>query len=489
MFIRNVFSYSMANTYSQTVRIAQEFIVRIILPPEVLGIWSFALIVMNFGITFDLGVLDASLRELSLCYGGHKIQQATEYRYTAFCLHLVAKVVVAVAIIIYLLYRYRGDFSFIFWAGIAAAWMVILASIGEAFISFYQSSQRYVELSKYLIIYWTVYAVVMVFGAWFWGVLGLIVASLFVLLFQAWLMRGGLLDVKHDRYRPSLTQHAAKSLLSFAIPFRVVDYPMNFLQIADTLVVTKFLSLKILAIYMTGKLILNQAGQVPAWIGAVFVIRLNMLAGSGKKSRKELGQEALSMLLIQYLIILPVFIVLVMIVSQFVVVRFLPKYVQVIDFLPILLMALYFLPRVTNIRNFWMIDKKFKFLGISNLIGLLMMMLGFFGIWFEHGITLHNVALVFLASYAVYFLYVALMLGKELWSLKQLVELFVYLLLSMLLVLFALNVGKWTFLKHPFLPWRDLMVGGFWGALLILPLVCYGFWKTGLMNHFYDILK
>ena len=33
------------------------------------------------------------------------------------------------------------------------------------------------------------------------------------------------------------------------------------------------------------------------------------------------------------------------------------------------------------------------------------------------------------------------------------------------------------------------MVGGFWGALLILPLVCYGFWKTGLMNHFYDILK
>ena len=42
------------------------------------------------------------------------------------------------------------------------------------------------------------------------------------------------------------------------------------------------------------------------------------------------------------------------------------------------------------------------------------------------------------------------MLGKELWSLKQLVELFVYLLLSMLLVLFALNVGKWTFLKHPF---------------------------------------
>lgn len=152
---------------------------------------------------------------------------------------------------------------------------------------FYQSSQRYVELSKYLIIYWTVYAVVMVFGAWFWGVLGLIVASLFVLLFQAWLMRGGLLDVKHDRYRPSLTQHAAKSLLSFAIPFRVVDYPMNFLQIADTLVVTKFLSLKILAIYMTGKLILNQAGQVPAWIGAVFVIRLNMLAGSGKRAEKN----------------------------------------------------------------------------------------------------------------------------------------------------------------------------------------------------------
>lgn len=81
----------MANTYSQTVRIAQEFIVRIILPPEVLGIWSFALIVMNFGITFDLGVLDASLRELSLCYGGIKFNRQRNIDILLFACILLRK--------------------------------------------------------------------------------------------------------------------------------------------------------------------------------------------------------------------------------------------------------------------------------------------------------------------------------------------------------------------------------------------------------------
>lgn len=483
MFVKNVISFGLANTYVRFVRIAQEFIIRIILPPEILGIWSLAMVVMNFGITFDLGVISAVAREFPLLYGAGKKQLAVESRYAAFWLHFFSKIIVALGIVIYVICNIHRYSSMIIIADLAVAPMIVIASISESFAMFYQVTQQFVSLSKLLVLYWTLYCILLVIGAYVAGVSGLLIASLLAYILQAIILKRGMFDDDHRIYKPAWSWYAVKSLLWFALPFRLVDYPMSLLTMADSLFVARFFGLKMLAIYATSKLILNQAGEIPSWICSVFLVKLNTHFGRNEQSRKELKKEALLHLSIQYLIIVPLLICLVVIMTCFVVVNFLPKYLESLSFLPVLLLTLYFLPRVTVFRNFWLVEKRFKSIGISNLIGLGVMILGLGLLEVYNRLTLLHVAYVYLLSYAFYFLYMILTLGRELWDIKQICLLMWHLCLSIGFVLIVFKIGGFFSNEWMYLSFIALVVLACKIILVIIPLIAYGLWYAGAFKH------
>ena len=53
MFLRNISAFVIANSYAQAVRFGQELVIRLMMTPEVVGIWSLILVIYNFGATFD----------------------------------------------------------------------------------------------------------------------------------------------------------------------------------------------------------------------------------------------------------------------------------------------------------------------------------------------------------------------------------------------------------------------------------------------------
>lgn len=481
MFLKNVLTYSGANAVGQLARLIQEFVVRVLLPPKVMGVWSFVIVVRNFGATFDLNVLAASSRKIALLYGAEDEARIYRYRSTAFFLHLAQKSLIALGVVVYAFVSYDSHSTLETVGVLAAAAMVLLSALGEAFISFFQSAQRYTTLSKVLVVYWSVFSVLMVAGVYVAEVPGLIAAAVMALVFQAVLLRASM-----RTERLAMGWHwdwkSVKSLLGFAVPFKVVDYPMSLFSMLDVLFVTRYLGLEALAIYSTAKLMLMQAYQVPGWMTSVTITRITTLIGA-QRSREELGKEMFRNLLVHYLIIIPTTICFMIVAARFIFPRFIPEYVDSIGLLATLLFSLYFVPNVTVIRNFWIIDKRFAALGVSNLVGLAAMGMGFWigtSLW---EMDLLIVARIFLISFIIYFCWLLFTLGNELWGLRKSIVLILYIIGSVSITLFALQMAGALGREVAVMSFGNAVYQIFICLVIILPIVAFGIWRVGLFDY------
>jgi O-antigen/teichoic acid export membrane protein len=478
LFYKNVFSYSVASFYAQCVRFVQELVVRLMLTPEVLGLWSLVLVIQNFGTNCDIGVLTAAGRELPILYGAKQYTDAANYRTTVLYLQVIGKLLVAMGILIYALCRYLFPFQMELLVVIAAAAMVVLSSISDARVIFYQSAEAYVALSKKLIVYWTCYALMLIMGVYIAGVKGLIIAALLAMVLQVLILRNRATYQEKGTFTPGFI----KPILKFALPFRMVDFPMSMALVVDGLFVAKFFSLTELAIYTTAKLIFNQAGQVPTWIGSVFIVRLTTLSGSGNKW-SELGEEMLRNLTAMNLIVLPIVIGAVSLISHWGIMLYLPQYDNVIILVPILLISLYFQPRVTVLRNYWIIEKKFGWLAVSNLIGISLMLVGFAVLCYIKWYSLIAVSLIFTAAFACYFVFVLTQLGLHLWGVKKLGLLMAEIVVAICMLLLALTVAG---LFNPGAPaqidFSMVAMSILKFFIVMAPLVIYGIHRLDMLN-------
>lgn len=483
-FFKNVFSYSVASFYAQCARFVQELVVRLMLSPEVLGLWSLVLVIQNFGATCDAGILSAAGRELPLLYGAKQYTEAANYRKTIMYMQVLGKLLVALGIVIYACCRYLYPLQIEFWVVIAAAIMIVLSSISDARMIFYQTAEAYVALSKKLIIYWTCYALMLITGVYIAGVNGLMVAALLAMILQVIILRSNTIHQEKGVF----TRAFIAPILQFALPFRVVDFPMSMALVVDGLFVAKFFTLTELAIYTTAKLIFNQAGQVPTWIGSVFIVRLTTLSGGGNKW-SELAGEMLKNLTAMNLIILPIVIGAVSLISHWGILVFLPKYANVIPLVPILLISLYFQPRVTVLRNYWIIEKKFGWLAVSNLIGISCMLLGFAYLYYSHWFSLAAVALIFSFAFGAYFFFVVTQLGIQLWGLKKLSILLAEIVLAIGILLLALMAAG---LFKPVMPSvvnaGMVFKSGSKFVVLMAPLVLYGLYRLDVLNKVLPVM-
>jgi len=436
------------------------------------------LVLQNLGASLDWGVLTAASRELPLLYGAREFQRASDYRKTALYLHLIGKILAAFGIIIYEFYHYpvyHAEFAIV----IAAAVIIVISSIGEAGILFYQASQNYVALSKRLFFYWTFYGLALILGAWFGGVPGMIAAFITALLLQILLLRAGMKYKSEGRLNFSLTS----SILSFSLPFKAADFPMSIAGILDSLFVSRFLGLKALAIYATAKLIFNQAGQIPTWAGNVFIMRMTTLMGKGNQ-RERLGNEMLHNLSIINLIVLPLIISTISLISYWGVTMYLPAYAASLPMVPILLMSLYFQPRVTVIRNFWIVEKKFKWLTISNLLGIAAMSGGFILLIQMNQISLMSVAIVFTTSFALYYFFVIARLGVELWGVKKWIVFNIEVILALFMLIFACWNADLLVPVQPEVVTIKIIMRScliFYSAVFLIML--YGFYKLASIGY------
>ncbi len=468
MLFKNAFFYTASNILGQLSRVAQEFIIRLLLPPSTIGIWSFIVLIQNSVQTFDAGAPTASIWYLTQCRGQNKTTEISSCQNTSLVLHIIQRLLICSVLFVYYIFFPGTSSSVPHWTIPAAILILMAMSFGECFTAFLQSEENYRVLSKRQNVFWLSYALLVITGAYFYQVPGIVVGSTLAYVLQL-LLLGAALQFKINL---QFSKQIVKRLLSFAIPFKAIDYPMSLCAIIDTIFVAKFCSLSLLAIYTTAKLIVNQTIQIPAWMSNVFMVRLYKLHGSDKTATHNFGQVILRNLNFQYFVLLPSLIMACASVIQLAVSHWLTQYAHAIPVLFTLLLSAYFQPRVSIIRNYWIAGKQFSWVLITNLFLLMTFVLQFAYLYYTHTIILQTIAYCTLISYLLYNTLLFSLLGNILWGIKVniitlLTPILIAVYLHLLLTYSALN----TLSAMPFLTWLTITMKL---GLAITPLIGLG---------------
>jgi len=460
----------------------QGFLVRRILSPNLLGVWSLVTVVQGFVATFDLGISAAASRELPLLHGAGDKDEEVKVWSTALWSRTAQGLLLALAVLIYTaLSRAKYDRVFLF--GMAAcAILIFLSSVSESYIVSYQSAQQYVPLSRNMFVYSIVSAALLPAGSLLAGVRGLIVASVCVTALLVFLLVT--LQPKESLpVRAVWDWRVLWRLIGFGLPMRLTDYPQSLMVMIDVLWVTKYFGVESLAIYTTAKTIFSMAVEIPSRISNVFLMRLFNLAGA-QTSRGQLGRESSRFLFAQCLLVLPCVIIALNELSSWLTQHYLPRYIPSLPVMRILLLSIYFVPQTMLVRNFWILDKRFFSIGISNTVGLTGMLAMFLLMAKARGSTLQMVAVSVLLGKAICYLYVMCTVGVEILGLKG----------SLALVGHVVAMVCYLYYVTAYPPLADATAsilaagrGLIWeigrALLLLVPVLCYGAWKTGLVDY------
>ena len=467
-YLANVAAYCGTSVISQAALAIQGFVVRRFIAPQLLGIWNLVAVFQSFLGTFDPGITTAAFRELAVLNGTGNQAEATTVRSTALWSRIGYSIVLASVLL------YKGhDKTGVYALGLlAGATITVLSATSESFVTFYQSAQEYVRLSRATLTYSLSAATLLSLGAWLGGIYGLIGTALVGGMIQLGLLVA--LRPKALAVRPTWSWAALKRLIAFGLPFRLVDYPGSLMAILDVLWIGRFLNPGALAIYVTARSLLNLAVDIPARMGSVFISRICNV-GAVPERRPGLAKELSAFLLVQYLVIFPVIIIGIGAMMSLLVRSFLPSYAAAVPVLRWLLLAIYFVPQTTIVRNFWMLDKRLVSLGVTNLVGLAATATSIFVSTTLNGRTLPSLARGTVVGYALYYTCVMFTAGREVWGLKHAAYLVVHAVGSALVLGWISAgpaqravTGDWAAALH------DLTFSLARNVAIVTPLLLYG---------------
>lgn len=478
-FIKNAVAYSGTNLVSQAAMFVQAFILRMLLIPQVMGVWNFVQVVRGYVAPISLGAINGAFRELPILKGQGKQSEATICRSVSLSASLAEAVILALGIVGYTIWQ-RSTYTHLeIWAFIVAAALVILTRFHESCLTFFQGAQLYVPLSRILLINGLIFATILPVGALAGGLPGLLVAALTAAMIRGlWMISSG----KHQGLETRLGWDKSiwKRLVSFGIGYRLTSYPMTLFLMLDLLWVTRFMDLAALALYATARNFFLQASDISVRIGTVFFTRILEDHGRGI-SKQEMGNNFCFFIQMELLVVFPLVCWAVSSVFPLLVRQFIPLYVDSIPIIFPLMIAGFFIPQNHHLFTLWVAEKKLIPYGISNVLGLLAVGLTLIVFWYILGLRrLQHVALAALLGYAIHFTYMMTVLGRKLFGRKDALKLFCQVILAAgwtgLVLLYS---GQWCPNKLSFT--QDVIFSlqtGAWTITALLPLIGYGLWVS-----------
>jgi hypothetical protein len=148
----------------------------------------------------------------------------------------------------------------------------------------------------------------------------------------------------------------------------------------------------------------------------VYYTRLMEQYGRGE-NRAKIAGELQRLILFQALIVVPLTVWLIISATPPLIHALIPKYAPCIPILQVLVVASFFSPYTNCLYVIWHAENKMMPFGISNLVALSGTLIFMVTFWFGFGMrTGAHIAYATLLGYAMYFGYMGIVLGSELWG-------------------------------------------------------------------------
>lgn len=424
MFLKNVLAYLSSSLAGQILLGLQQFIIRYLIPPSLLAVWNYVGVIQGLTNTFDLG-LDAALsREIPLISAENDVRKEQDIRSVAFWGKLIQLVMLSIGVFLYFLWNYKHIEPALRISFVVAIFVIITSGVIQTFISFFQSHYLYAILSKIQLSFSVLSFVFLPISAYFFNINGFLVTTV-ILQFSLVIMYIILLR-KHLLFFTSRPKKdLGKALLKVGIPLRLVNYPQGLLMAIDGILITSWLGLTPLVIYVTSKNIFKLLSEIPTRIGTVFITRCFKIH-STHKNYVQIGQELYIFLILNYTLLTPLICLGAYIVFSYILITFVPQYKDAVTLFSPLFLGLFFMPQTSILQNLLYIEKRMIHIGVSNLI----MLAGFLAsaIFFKYSntLSLHHIAISLTISFFAYHCFILVSFGKTILGEKK--ALFILLL-------------------------------------------------------------
>jgi len=392
------------------------FVLRRILPPELMGVWNLVMVVRGYLQAITLGAVAGALRELPILRGQGEAQEEVRSRSVSLWYSLAEAAVVALGLWAY--GAWRGPvFGLRTFALVVTGLLVVFGKIQEAYITFFQGAALYIALSRVLLVSSLVYAIALPVGALLGGVRGVLAAAIVAELGRGlWsAFVGGRVGLAT---RVMFDGAVWRRLVSFGMGFRIADYPQIFFLSLDLLWVSRGLGLKALGLYAFAKSIYSQSTDITTRIGTVLFTRTLMQHGGGV-GRDKIARDMLRFMQFQLFVSIPLVCWAVAASAPLLIRHITPLYADSVPVLLVLLLGAFFISQNNIIYTLWIVDKRLVSYGVSNVVGVVATGGAIAALWFGTGrATLWGVAAGTVAGYAGYFVYMVFSAGRELWGVK-----------------------------------------------------------------------
>lgn len=478
MLLFDVISYAGTNLFAQGASFVAGFLVRYMLPPQVMGVWNVALVIRTNLQELSLGVQNAALRELSMANGRDDIRAEGRCRDVTLVATIGEAVIVAVCLIGY---AFVVDVSASMRGALFATSMVLVAArLADAYVVFFQGAQLYTHLSGALLIGSVCTAVSLPLGALLGGLQGLFVGAVVGEALRAFAIAR---TARSRGLSASLGWDGAvwKRMVSYGVFYRLAGYPNTLFMTMDMLWVTSFLGIREAALYGLAKSCSGQVSDVTARMGTAMYSRVLAQYGGGVE-QTAIAAQMLRFTRFQLLVTVPIVSCAAASVIPFLIVQLIPLYLASAGLITTLLIGSFFVSQNNHLFAVWIAQRRLIAYGASNVAGVVTVGSALAIISSATGgATMASIAAAAVIGQIGSFAYMTSTAGKELWGMRTSIRVFlevaigagwVWLLMRLLIPDVSVTGSLAQNLKSAIVSAVELQ-------LAILPLVLYGLAITG----------
>ena len=482
-FAKNALAYSGTNVIAQIITLIKGFLVRRILPPEIMGFWNLVAVVQGFIGTFDLGCIAGASRELPIMTGRKDQEEENKIRSTTLWFTFFQNIVIGIFALLYVWWNRANYVSWEITAVFVAIIIFVILSFQSTYMTFFSAAQAFVPLSKLLLVSSIIEGISFPLCAYVWGLSGIMVMAIITACLTCGLffLYGRLYNLY---LRRRIFWNVLKRLLSFGFFLRLIDYPNALFSMASILWVTKLMNITDLALFSMARGFFLQVTDISARVGTVYTMRFLEQAGS-ETPRHLIARQLIQFLLFQLLVIVPVLYWSASIALPFIIRNFIPKYSDANQAISILLTCVFFYVLNSGLTNPWVLEKRLVARGIANIIGLTMMVIALAIPWFILGKrTINDVAYATVAGYFLYFVYMVIAVGKDIWRPVECIEIILSVTIAAGWTSLLLHLGHSSIQGHAGFgeDLRATLFMGGWTFFGLLPVTLYGLKRSQILK-------
>lgn len=338
--------YSIATLVSQFIGIFTSIAMRRFLTPEMMGIWTTLLVVLNYSLFAELGIFTAIAVKIPYLKGKNASVEIQKMRDIAFTFGIAVSLFVIIVLFAgsFMLSRSMPDYVIL---GIRIVAFTIAATFFyNLYVVMLRADKNFFLLSKSIVVNSLAMLVFTAVLTYFFKLKGIYFATLFATVVS-------LAYIKFNtgyNLKLCFDMHLASSLSRIGIPILIAGITHVMLLSVDKIMIIKMLGAEKLGFYSIAILTLTYAHNFPKLF--TIVLFPTMQEEFGRNDSKERALEYVKQPILLMAYIFPAILALAYFGIPILVHYVLPKYIMGIDSMKMLLCGCFFISFVPLMHNF-----------------------------------------------------------------------------------------------------------------------------------------